>query len=214
MASRTTRARPRRRRRTAEEARQEILAAAERRLIAGGPAAIRLQDIARDVGISHPAVLHHFGSREGLIEAVVLYGLRGFQDEIVAGWPSEKVPDIEGFFERFRRMAVERGYARLLAGLILSGRKLRALKPGVLRPLVERIHAGRVRANQRAGRPEGEYDDTLFVAVLFATLLFGDALFGPLMRRSLGLSEAEAAKRFHRWLLAAVARGPGTGPAR
>ena len=41
---------PTRRRRTAEEARHEILAAAQRRLAEGGPEAIRLQDIARDLG--------------------------------------------------------------------------------------------------------------------------------------------------------------------
>ncbi len=210
MGSRVTAGRPPRRlRRTAEVARRQILEAAERRLIAGGPEAIRLQDIARDVGISHPGVLHHFGSREGLIEALVLHGLQGFQAEVVAGWPSEQVPDVEGFFERFHRMAAKRGYARLLAGLILSGRELRALRPGILRPLVERMHAGRVRANLRVGYPAGEFDDTLFVAVLFATLLFGDALFGPLMRRSLGLGGEAAAGRFQRWLVQTVTRPPG-----
>src|SRR6187455_592631 len=59
-----------RRRRTAEQARDEILDAAEKRLRERGPDAIRLQEIAGDVGISHPAVLHHFGSREGLVAAV------------------------------------------------------------------------------------------------------------------------------------------------
>jgi len=196
------------------EARHAILEAAERRLIAGGPEAIRLQDIARDVGISHPAILHHFGSREGLIEALVLRGLQGFQAEVLAGWPSEKVPDVEGFVERFQRMAAERGYARLLAGLILSGRKLQAVKPAILRPLVERMHAGRVRTNLPVGRPPGEVDDTLFVAVLLATLLFGDALFGPLIRRSLGLGSEKAAGRFHRWLVETFDPGELERPAR
>src|SRR5262249_1958358 len=133
----------------------------------------------------------------------------GFQAEVLGGWPSERVPDIEGFFARFHRMAVKRGYARLLAGLILSGRKLRALRPGILRPLVERVHAGRVRANLRAGRPGGAIDDALFVAVLFSTLLFGDALFGPLMRRNLGLTGNAAGRRFRRWLVQVVTSGPG-----
>jgi len=48
-------------RRTKEEAQRVILDAAEERLANGGPEALRLQDIAADVGISHPAILHHFG---------------------------------------------------------------------------------------------------------------------------------------------------------
>ena len=55
-------------RRTAEDARAAILDAAERRLGATGPGGIRLQEVAADVGVSHSTVLHHFGSREGLVE--------------------------------------------------------------------------------------------------------------------------------------------------
>jgi AcrR family transcriptional regulator len=203
----------RRRRRTAEEARQQILDAAERRLIAGGPEAIRLQDVAADVGLSHPAILHHFGSREGLIEALVAHGMRGFQAQILAGWPSELVPDVAGAFERFYSMAEARGYARLLAWLILSGRGSKGLRAGLLRPLVERMHAGRVRANQRAGQPAGDFEDTVFMAVLFATTVFGDALFGPLTRRSMGLRGAAAdARRFRRWLIDLVLGRAGGAP--
>ena len=62
---------PRRRpRQSAEQTQAEILDAAGRRLAEGGPDALRLQDIARDVGISHPTILHHFGSRDGLMEAL------------------------------------------------------------------------------------------------------------------------------------------------
>ena len=56
---------PKRRRLPADEAKTRILEAAQKRLTEGGPDAIRLQDLAADLGISHPAILHHFGSREG-----------------------------------------------------------------------------------------------------------------------------------------------------
>src|SRR5262249_22912893 len=58
-------------RRTAEGARREILDAAEKRLRELGPDGVRLQQIASDVGVSHPAILHHFESFEGLIQQVV-----------------------------------------------------------------------------------------------------------------------------------------------
>jgi AcrR family transcriptional regulator len=40
---------------------------------------LRLQDIAADVGISHPAVLHHFGSREALVHAVIQRAILSLQ---------------------------------------------------------------------------------------------------------------------------------------
>src|SRR5258708_39165376 len=75
---------PPRKRRTAEEARVAILDAAERRLVASGPAAIRLQEVAADVGVSHPTVLHHFGSREALVEAVVARALDSLHAGLLA----------------------------------------------------------------------------------------------------------------------------------
>ena len=61
---------PRRRRRTAEVARREILDAAKLRLMEGGPDNVRLKLIGEDVGLSHSSILHHFGSRDGLMEAL------------------------------------------------------------------------------------------------------------------------------------------------
>src|SRR5579863_2646522 len=101
-----------RRRRSAPETRNAILEAAQRRLLGGGPEAIRLQEIAADAGISHPAILHHFGSREGLVEAMILRGIARLQTQILKGWPSAKEPDIEGLLERFYEVTSQRGMAR------------------------------------------------------------------------------------------------------
>ena len=58
-------------RRTPEDAQANILDAAEAILAkGGGPAALRLQDVAHQAGVSHPTILHHFGSREGLVHAI------------------------------------------------------------------------------------------------------------------------------------------------
>src|SRR6202046_1147125 len=100
---------PTRRRRNTADTRPAILEAAEHRLLAGGPEAIRLQEIAADAGISHPAILHHFGSREGLVEAMVLRGIARLQAQFLEGWPSAKEPDIEGVLERFYEVAAHRG---------------------------------------------------------------------------------------------------------
>src|SRR5689334_12601561 len=92
-----------RKRRSAEDTKQEILDVAEKRFVEGGPAAIRLQDIARQVGVSHPAVLHHFGSKEALVDAVVRRAILALQRDLVAALsaPSTSgVPDGAAMFER------------------------------------------------------------------------------------------------------------------
>src|ERR1700684_519738 len=110
-------------RRNAEEARGAILDAAERRLVAAGPGAIRLQEVAADVGVSHPTVLHHFGSREGLIEAVVVRALVSLDAVLLATMrtapePPEKVEAmLGGVFDAL----TTGGHGRAFLWLALSG---------------------------------------------------------------------------------------------
>jgi AcrR family transcriptional regulator len=178
-----------------------ILEAAERRLLGGGPEAIRLQEIAADAGISHPAILHHFGSREGLVEAMVLRGITNLQAQFLEGWPSAKEPDIEGVLDRFYEVASHRGIARMLAWLILSGQGNRTMTPGVFKPAAERMHAGRVRRALNQRRRSPELEETLFAATLLFILVLGDSLFGPSVRRAIGLgSGADSTRRYRRWL--------------
>ena len=93
-----------RRRRSAAETRSAILEAAELRFLSGGPEAIRLQEIAADAGISHPAILHHFGSREGLVEAMVSRGIARLQAQFLEGWPSAKEPTSRAFSNASTRL--------------------------------------------------------------------------------------------------------------
>jgi len=70
-------------RRSADDARTEILDVAERRMLRVGPDGIRLQQIAQAIGVSHPALLHHFGTREELVEAVVQRALNHLETDLV-----------------------------------------------------------------------------------------------------------------------------------
>ena len=74
----------RRRRLSSEDAREAILAATEKRLREVGPDALRLQEIASDVGLSHPTVLHHFGNREALVSAVVARAMLALETDLIA----------------------------------------------------------------------------------------------------------------------------------
>jgi AcrR family transcriptional regulator len=67
--------------------RETILDCAQKRLARLGADGIRLQDIARDAGVSHPTILHHFGSRDGLIVALVKHIGEVFVSEIIRRIP-------------------------------------------------------------------------------------------------------------------------------
>ena len=112
-----------RRRRTAAEAKAEILAAAQDLLLKDGPDALRLELIARETGMTHPNILHHFGSMESLREALhrhVSLELRtdmlGLLEPDDDGQPDLAV----GLREVFQRIA-DPDKGRLLAWVVAEG---------------------------------------------------------------------------------------------
>src|SRR5580704_3265015 len=130
-----------RKRRTGEEARTAILDAAERLLVVAGPAGIRLQEVARDVGVSHPTVLHHFGSREGLVEAVVARALDSLHRSLLAAvGASPQGPDqLAALLDSCYDALVRSGHGRAFVWLALSGyaKTMEALR---VHTLAEAVH--------------------------------------------------------------------------
>jgi TetR/AcrR family transcriptional regulator, repressor for neighboring sulfatase len=198
-----------RRRRTADAARREILEAAERRLAQSGPAGLRLQDVAADVGISHPAVLHHFGSREGLVHAVIQQAIVGLQQDLVRSLSETQhgdAPDTAALFEHVFETLFDRGHARLMAWLLLSGYD----------PFNETARANWAQIGQVAhalrlkrvkGKRKPTYEDTLFAIVLPALALFGQAIAGEATFRVAGLDgDPRASRRFRKWLAALLSK--------
>lgn len=184
----------RRSRRSADEAKAEILKAAERRLKEGGPDAVRVQLVARDVGLTDAAVHHHFGSREGLMSALLRHcarDLRATLQSDIAGWRGG-VPDLARLADLFADFYERRGYARLALWLSLTG--VRDKGGGILNDLVDALHAIRVARFQQAGLPAPERSDTQYLTALMHTAALGDALFGDAMTRSAGLSPGAAAR--------------------
>jgi AcrR family transcriptional regulator len=188
---------PRRTRRTAEEARRVILDAAEKRLLEAGPAGLRLQEVAGDVGISHPAILHHFNSREELVAAVVTRALEALRADLMEALAATE-PDPVKLVDRAFRTLSDRGYGRLVVWLGLSG-----LEPVEgqtwVRDIARMAHARRRKDGPGARR--APFEDTLFRAMVVGLVIFGESAIGDLMRRSAGLEgDARAAARFRVWL--------------
>jgi AcrR family transcriptional regulator len=188
-------------RRTAEDARTAILDATEQRLVARGPSGIRLQDVAADVGVSHPTILHHFGSRERLVEAVIKRRVHAMSHEVVlalVGAEQGEAPAV-ALFERLYAALGPGGHARVVAFLALEGR-VQGVEPESLFPLAQVTHAARL-ARRDPEAPKPSLEDTHFTVLLGALALFGEAIVGPLFRgEPEDAPDRETSRRFREWL--------------
>ena len=186
-------------RRSKAEAHRLILDATEAQLALVGPAGIRLQQIAATVNMTHNAILHHFGSRAGLIDAVVERGLRRLETDLLATLQSGDSADhTHSLLSRIAHTMRTGGHARLLAWLMMSAPDD---EPIATERGLERI-ALAVHANRP---PTASFDETRHMVLLVALTLFGDALAGPTMRKSLGLAHhSQASNQFVEWLAAHV----------
>jgi AcrR family transcriptional regulator len=206
-------------RRSAAQAQRAILEAAEKRLREGGPEAVRLQDLARDLGVSHPAILHHFGSREGLMRALAEHVVARLETELLAGLRSAASETtvlelIEGVFESLG----EAGQARLLAWRALAGgdppRSVGEAR--LLGALADLVHERRQELAREQGRPAPPREDSQFVVWLAAAAMLGDGVAGPIFDRSFGrgADAPEARRRFRAWLARLLVAHEGVTPPR
>jgi AcrR family transcriptional regulator len=191
----------RRVRRDAADSRRVILEVAERQLRDSGPSALRLQDVAKAAGMSHPTVLHHFGSREGLIRAVVEHSAIALQQDLIhALSPTAAEPQATTFLDRVADTFSSRGHARLLAWLLLSGYDA-IDSPTIVagwEVIAKTMHARRIAA---PATKHATYEDTRFTIVLSALAIFAQAVAGPAMFEAAGLgSEPAVERRFRKWL--------------
>ena len=195
---------PPRVRRTAEDARTAILDVTEQQLVSAGPAGIRLQDVAREVGVAHPTILHHFGSRDRLVEAVIKRRVTAMNEEVLRALvvpPGEPPGDAHAvaLFERLFQMFGPGGHARVLAFLALEGR-VPGADPESLLPVAKVAHATRL-AIRTSTTPPPTLEDTHFTLLLAAFGLFGEAIVGPLFRgEPEDAPDEDTSRRFRAWL--------------
>ena len=195
-------ARGKRRRRTPEEARRLILETAQALIASTGPEGLRLQDIAAAAGISHPLILHHFGTREGLVRALTRQAVAELRDKLVAAMGSSDYSieqQLDRVFDAFRD-----GLAQRLAWLTTVDPGDRAEQTEmIMRDIADKLHARRISTS-----PPGtavERSDTDALVHLVATAAVGDALFGAHLHRSAGVPvTSETDRRFRLWLAALI----------
>jgi AcrR family transcriptional regulator len=176
------------------------LDAAEKRLVVVGAAGIRLQDVAADAGLSHPTVLHHFGSRELLVKAVITRSVAAMHRSLLTAIQTSagKLQQIEAIFESVAETFARTGHARVILWLALEGHAVDHAEVR-LTDLVDVAHATRIARKPRSKKPTR--DDTARLMVLAALALGCGSVLSPSLLANAGLpSDARAQAEFRRWL--------------
>ena len=172
------------------ESREAAVEAARALLVESGPSAVTLKAVAGRVGRTHANLLHHFGSAEGLQQALIARmaaDITGTIREAVLrarahGHGSREVVDL--VFDAFGADRERGGGAGALASwMILSGNE------DALDPVLTAIHA--LLDELVEGHAAGEQplrEETLQLVLM----ALGDALLGGAMARALGLPREKA----------------------
>lgn len=181
-------------RRRPEDAKAHILDAAEA-LIAkgGGPAALRLQEVARQAGVSHPSILHHFENREGLVRALNQRAVEKLTETAITEISSG--PSGEGVKATFA--AYRDGLARRLIWLMQSMAQPPAARTELFERVVATFHQARTTFTA-PGTAAPDLFDSRAVIHLVTIAAFGDALIGARLRHA-GAKEALMRAAFERW---------------
>lgn len=169
-----------------------------------GPEGIRLQDIARDCGISHPAILHHFESREGLVRALIARTSEQLRATLLSTLETadaeEERPDADQLIAKVFEALSDKGTARLLSWMLLTGRAIEIQSSqNLINEIAAELHRRRLDGAKKRGEPTPESEDTMFMAMLTTSAAFGDAIIGPFLAAAAGLDN-EGVQRFRHWL--------------
>lgn len=164
-------------------------------------------EVAADVGISHPAILHHFGTREGLLRDLLTRAIEQMQRDLGAAlatlrFDEGKPVDLSPFLDRVLETLSRRGHARLIAWMVLSGRWPRGVaKHQPVRDLAVAIHQVRHSELSRRSHKPPPFEDTLYTILWIGMALFGEAIIGPETRVRAGVgADPKMRHEYRRWL--------------
>lgn len=179
-------------RRTPEEAKSLILKVAVERLARLGLEGLNISGVAKDAGMSHGTVIHHFGSTGAMREALLHQMTRDLLSDVMSALDSNEPP--EKILDRLFSMLSQDGHGKLLAW--------RALEPqdaeksdnsgDLFRSIIDSIA-------EESGSPS----DAKQLVYLVAIAAVGQSVCGDVVSGLVGMSE-EDSRRFPVWFASTV----------
>ncbi len=158
--------------------RDRILTEATRLFAAAGFDGTSLKEVADAVGLSKPAVLHHFGSKEELRTAVIESILAHWHDELprlllAASGSGDRFDAVLGELTRFFRDDPNR--ARMLLREALDRpAEFGALLRGPVRPWLMAV-SGYIEAGKDNGKHHADVDPEAYVVMVMEMVIFAAA---------------------------------------
>lgn len=187
-----------RKRRTPEAARREILGAAERRLRDHGIEGLNVVDVAKDCGMSHATLIHHFGTTAGMRRALVAHMTDRLLRDVIGALQRDPAPEppevLTDLFDALSRG----GHAKLLAWLSVGDGALAdeaAPSPHLRERFAELVP---VLARRLPSGPHREAAAKQMI-FLIATAAIGYGISGATLPGMIGM-DATDAERFPAWL--------------
>lgn len=167
-----------------------ILDAARKQLVSDGLESITIHGVAREVGITHPAVLHHFGNRGNLLEEVVRSILQEFVSEFIEIFTSsDEQLAVEELTPKAFRILTASHLGRAYAAVAMSGYGESMGSRRLLRSLAHTVHDGlRTTGRLRSGV---EVQDVAMTLLLVTSSAIGFATSGGPLLRSMGMDVEE-----------------------
>ena len=176
--------------RTPEEAKEAILDAAEKIIVEVGPAGLRISAVAKQANMAHPNIIHHFGSREGLVNALATrVGERATARITTAITKAlQEGEDKVQALTRVLDTAYQGDEGRAAVWLHLSGAES-SLKPN-MQKIVELSHQLRKTID-----PDANLESTNRLVMLVTMALIGDVVSGSAINKAMNTNT-----EFRPWL--------------
>lgn len=166
-------------RRSPEDAKRLFLAGAETLLVRGGLSAVQMRAVARHAAVTDAAIAHHFGNRDGLLNALMDHVVAKVRHEIstlVTTW-NGATAEIGVLIQELDHLYAQ-GYSELAHALTQSG--WRDHGPPILKPVVDAL----IGHNEN---PNTSDDQIRRVLASMHMDLALSPLYGDAFRRSVGL---------------------------
>ncbi|MEE2837188.1 MAG: TetR/AcrR family transcriptional regulator [Myxococcota bacterium] len=159
-----------------EVMRQRILDAAEQLIVEHGAKAVTLRQIAKKVGVSHPAVLYYFDGLPALIEALQQRTARALRTTLLSQLSDVGAPGVRTSVAGAMEELAQPQKGAVLAWLIAEGRMpFPAAEERGLRAVVDRLV-------QATPHERASIESAVELVVLAS---IGEALVGPAVRARL-----------------------------
>jgi AcrR family transcriptional regulator len=157
-----------------------ILNAAENLLLEHGPSAVTLRKIAKEIGVSHPAILYYFEGLPAIIEALQQRASRTVRAALIQQLSDVSQNDVNASVHKAIDALTEPKTGALIAWLIAEGRTpFPPAEEQGLKQVVDHLV-------QATNHPRARLEEAVELVVIAS---IGDALVGSAVRERLASSE-------------------------